>query len=120
MEQSANTCYKQLLLDVFFKKIFYNLRSFFSFFFLSFFLSIYLFCMLCVTCLLDSSDSYTMSGLVRSGQVRSECLPCTFRANCCSARLCPEQEMKGRGGGLLMTGSIIEMKTEFLQTVSYK
>ena len=24
---------------------------------------------------------------VRSGQVRSECLTCTFRASCCSARL---------------------------------
>ena len=26
-------------------------------------------------------------GDVRSGQVRSECLTCTFRASCCSARL---------------------------------
>ena len=26
-------------------------------------------------------------GQVRSGQVRSECLTCTFRASCCSARL---------------------------------
>ena len=25
--------------------------------------------------------------LVRSGQVRSECLTCTFKASCCSARL---------------------------------
>ena len=25
--------------------------------------------------------------MVRSGQVRSECLTCTFRASCCSARL---------------------------------
>ena len=29
--------------------------------------------------------------LVRSGQVRSECLTCTFRASCCSARLSQAQ-----------------------------
>ena len=46
-----------------------------------------------------------------SGQVRSECLTCTFRASCCSARLsraqvlafagfvCPGQEIKKGGGG---------------------
>ena len=28
-----------------------------------------------------------LSSLIRSGQARSECLPCRFRASCCSARL---------------------------------
>ena len=40
-------------------------------------------------------DSLFKYGQVRSGQVRSECLMCTFRASCCSARLsrfhCPGQ-----------------------------
>ena len=37
-------------------------------------------------------------GQVRSGQVRSECLTCTFRASCCSACLSRAQE-KNVGGG---------------------
>ena len=54
----------------------------------------------------------------QSGQVRSECLMCTFRASCCSARLftstgiglrrflCPGQEKKGGGSkvGTACTG----------------
>ena len=47
------------------------------------------------------------NGGVRSGQVRSECLTCTFRASCCSARLSRTQvpvplsgaEKKNGGGG---------------------
>ena len=49
------------------------------------------------------------SGQVRSGQVRSECFNCTFRANCCSARLSRVQVLalagfsvrnrKKKGGG---------------------
>ena len=43
---------------------------------------------------------------VRKGQVRSECLTCTFRASCCSARLSRAQvpafagsSVRDRGGG---------------------
>ena len=49
------------------------------------------------------------SSQVRSGQVRSECLTCTFRASCCSARLSRAQvptfagsfvqDRKQKGGG---------------------
>ena len=43
------------------------------------------------------------SGQVRSGQVRLECLTCTFRASCCSARLSraqvPAVPLSGTGGG---------------------
>ena len=49
------------------------------------------------------------SGQVRSGQVRSECLTCAFKASCCSARLSRAQvpafaassvrDRKKRGGG---------------------
>ena len=34
-------------------------------------------------------------GLIKYGQVRSECLKCTFRASCCSTHL--SQEKKGGG-----------------------
>ena len=33
------------------------------------------------------------------GQVRAECLTCTFRASCCSARLSRALEKKDGGGG---------------------
>ena len=36
---------------------------------------------------------------VRSGQVRSECLACTFRARWCSARLSRAGQERGGGGG---------------------
>ena len=38
-------------------------------------------------CQLQAQPVCQSSGQVRSGQVRSECLTCTFRASCCSARL---------------------------------
>ena len=37
--------------------------------------------------LLVNSKEYGLLFPIRSGQVRSECLTCTFRANCCSACL---------------------------------
>ena len=36
---------------------------------------------------------------IRSGQVRSEYLTCTFRASCLRRFLYPGQETKGGGGG---------------------
>ena len=36
---------------------------------------------------LAGSPTCFRSSQVRSGQVRPECLTCTFRASCCSARL---------------------------------
>ena len=36
---------------------------------------------------LTDVDKRTLFNKVRSGQVRSECLTCTFRASCCSAHL---------------------------------
>ena len=63
-----------------------------------------------ITPLADALSRSYVSGLCEmsdwSGQVKSECLTCTFRASCCSARLsrvqvpaffCPGQEKKGRG-----------------------
>ena len=40
-----------------------------------------------------------LSGQVRSGQVRSECLMCTFRESCCSAPLSKTGKEGGDGGG---------------------
>ena len=40
-----------------------------------------------------------MPRLVRSGQVRSECLTCTFKSSCCSARLSRAQ-VPGGGEGV--------------------
>ena len=35
----------------------------------------------------EPATLHTRQLIIRSGQVRSECLTCTFRASCCSARL---------------------------------
>ena len=43
-------------------------------------------------------------GQVRSGQVKSECLACTFRASCCSRRLSRAQGKKKRVEGVMGGG----------------
>ena len=45
----------------------------------------------------DKRDIDVLNG--GSGQVRSECLTCTFRASCCSARMSRAQVPALRGGG---------------------
>ena len=47
---------------------------------------------------------FATNTVLRSGQVRSECLTCTFRASCCSPRrfLCLGQELSK--GGTTCTG----------------
>ena len=38
-------------------------------------------------CVMSAAAKLYIDEPQRSGQVRSECLTCTFRASCCSARL---------------------------------
>ena len=81
----------------------------------------------------DVEGLHCTSGQVRSGQVRSECLTCTFRASCCSARLSrvqlpfhsPGQKKKrsgdkggGGGGGGACTGGYKGVQAVRLRSVS--
>ena len=54
-------------------------------------------------CLYVGVDYTYIPGVLSTGHVRSQCLTCTFRASCCSARLSraqvPAFAIKGKKGG---------------------